>query len=156
MVCDNKIMMIFVAADHAGFQMKEDLKKYLADLGYEVKDMGAFELNPGDDYPDLMFPMAKAVAENLGENKGIAVCGSGQGEAMAANKVRGIRAAVVYDEYSARMSRQDNDANIMALGARTLDIETAKRLVRMWLETPFSGEERHIRRIKKIAEEEKT
>jgi len=104
----------------------------------------------------FLFPMAKAVAENLGENKGIAVCGSGQGEAMAANKVRGIRAAVVYDEYSARMSRQDNDANIMALGARTLDIETAKRLVRMWLETPFSGEERHIRRIKKIAEEEKT
>lgn len=145
---------VFIAADHAGFQMKEDLKKYLADLGYEIQDMGAFELNPADDYPDFILPAAGKVAENLGEGRGIVIGGSGQGEAIAANKIKGIRAAVVYDEYSARMSREHNDANIISLGARALNLETAKQLVRIWLETPFSGEERHKRRIKKITEVE--
>ena len=144
------IMKIFIGADHAGFQMKEDLKKYLEDLGYGVEDMGPNAFNPDDDYPDFVIPVAKNVADNPQEFCGIVMGGSGQGEAMCANKIRGARAAVVYDEYSARMSRQDNDANVMALGARVLDTETAKRLVKIWLETSFSNEERHVRRIEKI------
>lgn len=147
-------MKIFIGADHAGFQMKEDFKKYLSDLGYEIEDMGPEEYNPDDDYPDFIIPVAKAVAlrQAQGDHNtyGIVIGGSGQGEAMCANKVKGIRAAVVYDEYSARMSREHNDANVMALGARVLDTDTAKRLVKIWLETPFSGEERHVRRLRKI------
>lgn len=145
-------MKIFIGADHAGFQLKEGLKIYLQGLGYDVEDMGAKEFNPEDDYPDFILPAAKKVAESPAEYRGIVIGGSGQGEAICANKVRGIRAAVIYDEYSARMSRQHNDANMMALGARTMDAETAKRLVKIWLETPFSGEERHKRRLKKISE----
>lgn len=144
-------MKIFIAADHAGFEMKQELKRYLEDLGYELEDVGPFALDPTDDYPDYVIPLAKKVAQNPG-SRGIIVAGSGQGEIMCANKVRGIRAALLYDEYSARISRDHNDATVAALGARVLDIETAKRLVKLWLETPFSGEERHKRRLQKIAD----
>lgn len=144
-------MKIFLGADHAGFRLKEELEEYLVDFGYEVEDLGPQEFDPDDDYPDFVVPVAKAVAENVQENRGIVIGGSGQGEAICANKIKGIRAAVVYNEYSARMSREDNDTNVAALGARVLDVETAKKLVRIWLETPFSGQERHKRRIQKIA-----
>ncbi|GJQ58137.1 MAG: ribose 5-phosphate isomerase B [Candidatus Scalindua sp. AMX11] len=146
-------MKIYIGTDHAGFQLKEELKTYLVDLGCKVKDMGAYEFNEADDYPDFIFPVVKAVSEEIvnGEDsKGIVIGGSGQGEAIVANKVKGIRAAVVYDEYSAKMSRAHNDANIISLGNRTLDIDKAKELVKIWLETPFSNEERHKRRIEKI------
>ncbi len=143
-------MKIFIGADHAGFNLKEGLKKYILELGYEIEDFGAHSFDPDDDYPDFIIPAAKAVAENPSESRGIVIGGSGQGEAICANKTKGIRAAVVYDEYSARMSREHNDANVMALGARTMDFETAKKLVKIWLETPFSEEERHVRRIKRI------
>lgn len=143
-------MKIFIGADHAGFQLKEDLKRYLSGLGYEVEDMGAKEFDPDDDYPDFIFPTARAVAENPQEHRGIIIGGSGQGEVMCANKIKGIRAALVYDEYSARMSREHNDANIMSIGARVLDTDTVKKLAKTWLETPFSGEERHKRRLAKI------
>jgi len=143
------MVKIFLGGDHAGFEMKGQLKEYLVSLGYEVVDMGPYTYDAGDDYPDFVIPLAKAVAENPG-SCGIVIAGSGQGEIMCANKIKGIRAALVYDEYSARISREHNDANVMAMGARVLDIETAKRLVKIWLETPFSGEERHVRRIGKI------
>lgn len=148
-------MKLFIAADHAGFELKEELKKYLTDLGYEVEDKGPFAFDPQDDYTDFVFPAAKAVAEKPEERRGIIVGGSGQGEVIAANKVCGIRAVLVYNEEIARLSRDHNDANIICLGARFLDKESAKRLVTVWLETPFSEEERHKRRLKKISDFEK-
>lgn len=146
-------MKIYIGTDHAGFLLKEELKKYLEDSGCTVKDMGAYEFNEADDYPDFIFPVVKSVAEEILnglDSKGIVIGGSGQGEAIVANKVKGIRAAVVYDEYSAKMSRAHNDANIISLGNRTLSSEKAKELVKIWLETPFSNDERHKRRIEKI------
>ena len=146
-------MKIYIGTDHAGFELKEELKMFLESLGCEVEDKGAFEFNEADDYPDFIFPVVKAVAEDIVSDmvsRGIVIGGSGQGEAIVANKVKGIRAAVVYDEYSAKMSREHNDANIISLGNRTLSITKAKDLVKLWLETPFSNEERHKRRIEKI------
>ncbi len=146
-------MKIYIGTDHAGFELKEELKIFLEKLGCEVEDKGAYEFNEADDYPDFIFPVVKAVAEDIDndlDSRGIVIGGSGQGEAIVANKVRGIRAAVVYDEYSSEMSREHNDANIISLGTRTLTISKAKELVKLWLETPFSNEERHKRRIEKI------
>lgn len=149
-----KTMKIFVAGDHAGFEMKKELKKYLAGLGHEVEDFGPHNFDPQDDYPDFVIPLARAVALQQArgdhDTRGIVVAGSGQGEIMCANKIKGIRAALVHDEFSARMSREHNDANIMAMGARVIDTETAKKLVKIWLDTPFSQEERHKRRLEKI------
>ena len=133
-------------------ELKEEFKRFLDSLGCKVKDMGAYEFNEADDYPDFIWPVVKAVAEEIAkalDTRGIVIGGSGQGEAIVANKVRGIRAAVVYDEYSAKMSREHNDANIISLGNRTLDIDKAKELVKIWLETPFSNDERLKRRIEK-------
>ena len=146
-------MKIYIGTDHAGFELKEKLKMFLESLGCEVEDKGAYEFNESDDYPDFVYPVVKAVAEDRDrgqDSRGIVIGGSGQGEAIVANKVKGIRAAVVYDEYSAKMSREHNDANIISLGNRTLSIDKAKDLVKLWLETPFSNEERHKRRIEKI------
>ncbi|MBT3878815.1 MAG: ribose 5-phosphate isomerase B [Candidatus Scalindua sp.] len=146
-------MKIYIGTDHAGFELKEELKIFLENRGCDVEDKGAFEFNAADDYPDFIYPVVKAVAEDLVrdlDSRGIVIGGSGQGEAIVANKVKGIRAAVVYDEYSAKMSREHNDANILSLGTRTLSIGEAKDLVTLWLETPFSNEERHKRRIDKI------
>ena len=140
---------IYIGADHAGFKLKEELKKFLENLGYNVKDMGAYKYNKEDDYPDFIIPVAKAVAKNS-DSRGIVIGGSGQGEAMAANRIRGVRAALIYDKYSVKMSREHNDANIISWGARTLSSRKAKKLVKLWLETSFSNGERHIRRIKKI------
>ncbi len=146
-------MKIYIGTDHAGYELKEKLKIFLENLGCEVEDKGAHEFNESDDYPDFIYPVVKAVAEDIDrdlDSRGIVIGGSGQGEAIVANKVKGIRAAVVYDEYSAKMSRKHNDANIISLGNRTLGIHKAKNLVKLWLETPFSSEERHKRRIEKI------
>jgi ribose 5-phosphate isomerase B len=143
-------MKIFIGTDHAGFELKEELKKFLENSGYEVEDMGAYEFSATDDYPDFVFPVAKAVAEDTGNRRGIVIGGTGIGNGILANKVKGIRAGVVYDEYSAKMSREHNDANVMTLGARTLTVDKAKKLVKIWLNTPFSYQERHKRRIEKI------
>ncbi|MFQ5713980.1 MAG: ribose-5-phosphate isomerase [Candidatus Scalinduaceae bacterium] len=151
-------MKIYIGTDHAGFELKEELKKFLKGLGCEVEDKGAYEFNREDDYPDFILPVVKAVAEDIArdlDSRGIVIGGSGQGEAIVANKVKNIRAAVVYDEYSAKMSREHNDANIVSLGTRTLSADKAKKLVKLWLETPFSNEERHKRRIEKIKTIEK-
>jgi len=145
---------IFIGADHAGYNLKEELKKYLSYLDFAVEDMGSYRFKAQDDYPDFMFRVAEAISKNPKEYRGIVIGGSGQGEAMATNKVKGIRTAVVYDQYSAKMSREHNDANIMALGAKTMDFKKAKNLVKIWLQTPFSQEKRHQRRLRKIAKME--
>jgi ribose 5-phosphate isomerase B len=148
---------IYLGTDHAAFALKEELRKYLCRAGYKVVDMGAFDDSPSD-YPDFVIPAAEGVASSSGRAVAIVMGGSGIGECIAANKVRGVRAALVYDRYTARMSREHNNANVICLGARTAsgDPRRAKRLVRLWLETPFSGEARHKRRIKKISDHNKT
>jgi ribose 5-phosphate isomerase B len=143
-------MKIYIGADHAGFGLKGELIKFLETLNYEVEDMGAMEFDPQDDYPDFIFPVAKCVAKDPENTRGIVIGGSGQGEAIVANRIKGIRAALVYDEYSAKMSRSHNDANVISLGAKTLSDRKAKKLVKLWLKTSFSGDGRHIRRIEKI------
>jgi len=142
---------IFLGSDHAGFELKEEIKKYLLNLGFEVKDMGAHKLEPKDDYPDFIIPVAKKVAGNPA-NKGIIFGASGQGEAIAANKIKGVRAALYYggNMEIIRLSRTHNNANILSLGARFLAKKEAIEAVRLWLKNDFSNEARHIRRIKKI------
>ncbi|TSC56273.1 MAG: ribose 5-phosphate isomerase B [Parcubacteria group bacterium Greene0714_21] len=143
--------MIYLGADHAGFGLKEEIKKYLKEQRKEVEDLGVFELNADDDYPDFIAPVAKKVAENLEQNKGIVLGGSGQGEAIVANKVKGIRAAVYYGGplEIVELSRQHNNANILSLGARFLTADQAKEAALAFLETAFDGG-RHKRRIEKI------
>jgi len=144
-------MKIFIGTDHAGFGLKERLKALLSEDGHTVVDKGAFSLDERDDYPDFIFPVARAVAEDK-ESRGIVLGGSGQGEAMAANRISGVRAAVYYGGATdiVRLSREHNDANILSLGARFISEEEAYGAVRAFLDTPFSGDERHIRRIAKM------
>ena len=143
---------IVLATDHAGLKLKEEIKKHLMESGMEVEDMGAYSLDPKDDYPDFIIPAAKKVAND--QSKGIIFGASGQGEAIAANKVKGIRAALYYgkDIKIARLSRTHNNTNILSLGAKFLTKEEAIKAVNIWLETDFSSEPRHLRRIKKISD----
>ncbi len=141
-------MKVSLGADHAGFELKEKIRQQLADQGIEVADEGTNSVE-SVDYPDYARKVAEAVAGN-GSQRGILVCGSGIGMAMAANKVHGIRAAHVSSEQEARMSREHNDANVLALGARFLDDDTAWRIVQTFLSTQFEGG-RHQRRVEKIA-----
>lgn len=143
-------MKVYLGADHGGYQLKEDLKKYIEELEYQVEDLGARELNNEDDYPDFIFPVAEMVAKEK-ENKGIVIGRSGNGEAIAANKVKGIRSALCWNDETAKKARMHNDANVLSLGADYLDTGIAKKIVKTFLETPFSEEERHERRIKKIS-----
>ncbi len=155
-------MKIYFASDHAGFELKNALIAHVRTLGYDVEDLGAPAFNAEDDYPDYITPCAMRVAAEPGA-RGIIIGGSGQGEAMAANRVKGARAAVYYgpaarsqtDADDATLdiitsARAHNDANMLALGARFIDAEEAKRVAKQFLETVFSGEERHIRRISKF------
>lgn len=145
-------MKVYIGSDHAGFELKGKLISFLNSLGHEVIDKRAYEFNEGDDYPDFIKEVAYDVAEENGQSKGVIIGGSGQGEAMAANRIFGVRAAVLYryDEKIITLSREHNDANILSLGARFLSEDEAKKAVSLWLETPFSGEERHVRRIAKL------
>lgn len=145
-------MQIFIAADHAGFELKRELKEYLKTAGYAVNDEGFFELNPEDDYPDVVTIVAKQVGSNPEEYRGIVIGGSGEGEAMCANRIPGVRAAVLYSyqEDIIRLSRLHNNANVLSLGARFISVDDAKRAVQLWLSTDFSHEERHERRILKL------
>jgi ribose 5-phosphate isomerase B len=142
---------IVLGTDHAGFELKEEIKKFLIDEGYEVDDIGTHKLDPDDDFPDFIVPAAKKVAVNNG--RGIILGGSGQGEAIAANKINGIRAALYYgkDLDIVKLSRTHNDSNILSLGARFLTKDEAIKAVKIWLETDFNKEERHVRRLKKIS-----
>ncbi len=142
-----KIKVIF-GADHAGFAVKEKLKEFLKKKGVIVKDVSQNKIN-GDDYPLHAFVVAEHVAKSR-DAKGILVCNTGTGMVIAANKVKGIRAAEAYDLYSAKMSRLDNDANVLGLRSNGISFDKLKRIVEVWLKTPFSGKARHMRRIQKI------
>ena len=145
--------MIYLGADHAGFNLKENIKKFLKEIGEKFEDLGDKEFDPTDDYPDYSYPVAKKVAET-GE-RGILFCGNAQGVCIVANKVNNIRAAVGSDEFVAKTSRTDDNSNILCLPGRVLTAEQAKKIVKTWLETEFSGAERHLRRLKKIEKIEK-
>lgn len=145
-------MKIFLASDHAGFEMKNHLVEFLNGHGYTAIDKGAFSLDENDDYPDYVNLVAEEILKDPNGAKGIILGGSGQGEAMAVNRLLGIRATVYYggSEEIIKLSREHNNANILSLGARFITNDLAERVVRLWLETDFSGEERHIRRLEKI------
>ena len=144
-------MKVYIGTDHAGYELKEKLKIYLGELGHEVSDMGAFEYEKDDDYPDFIRPVAQAVADDT-QSMGIVLGGSGEGEQMAANRVVGARAAEYYggNLEIVKLAREHNNANILSIGARFVKEEEAKAAVKLFLATPFSEDERHIRRIEKI------
>jgi len=145
---------IAIGSDHAGYALKERLALELRRLGHDVVDCGTSSSEPAVDYPDYCFPVAELVAEGRAE-RGIVLGGSGIGEAIAANKVSGIRAAVVTSDETARLTRLHNDSNVLAMGGRTNPIEDAVRWLHLWLETPFEGG-RHVARLRKIADYEAT
>lgn len=174
--------MIYLASDHRGFELKNKTKEWLKEWGYEYEDMGPFEYNKDDDYPDFIRKAAEAVSNDPERSRGIILGGSGQGEAMVANRYKGVRAAVFYgppfqlkrmswrkwllfgtggagvmqiEEFKIfieliKLSREHNNANILSLGASFLDARVVKKIIKLWLETPFPGDERHKRRIEKI------
>ncbi|HVU06173.1 MAG TPA: RpiB/LacA/LacB family sugar-phosphate isomerase [Candidatus Paceibacterota bacterium] len=145
-------MKIFLASDHAGFELKRYLAERLSIAGHEVRDLGASKFEPGDDYPDFISLVAKEISRHPSDAKGIVIGGSGQGEAICANKFYGVRAAVYYGGNMdiVKLSREHNDANVLSLGARFVSAPDALNAVTLWLETPFSGDERHKRRIQKL------
>ena len=142
-------MKIGIAGDHAGFELKKFVASLLKDLQHEVKDYGAFEYNKDDDYPDFIIPLAKAVASGEVE-RGIAVCGSGVGASIVANKVAGVRAALINDNFSAHQGVEDDDMNVLCLGGRLIGTMVAKEIVEAFLNATFSNEERHKRRLSKM------
>jgi len=146
-------MKVAIGADHAGFDLKEMLADHLQSRGVETEDVGAHEQVPTDDFPDYAKPVAEAVASGT-VDRGILVCATGIGMSMAANKVRGVRAVLCTSEVMARMSREHNDANVLALGSRLIEPECARSIVDTWLDTEFTGEPRHIRRIRKLESQE--
>jgi ribose 5-phosphate isomerase B len=141
---------IGIAADHGGFELKEELAGMLRESGYEVIDFGNTLLKQEDDYPDYVIPLARAVA-NGGVDRGIAVCGSGVGACVAANKVKGCRACLISDTFSARQGVEDDNMNLICLGGRVIGYSLAGELVKTFLEARFSGLERHLRRVGKVA-----
>jgi RpiB/LacA/LacB family sugar-phosphate isomerase len=147
-------MKISIASDHAGYDLKERLKEFLKQEGHEVIDTGPANYDPGDDYPVFTAPAAEMVAKRE-VDRGIVVCDSGIGVDIVANKIPGVRSALVHDEELAKLTRQHNDTNVLALASMFVDEEKAKRIAKNWLETPFSGAERHARRIHEIEEIEK-
>ena len=143
-------MNIHLASDHAGLELKNAIKNYLKGKGHDVSDHGAHEYDAQDDYPDFIFPCARAVAADP-ESRGIILGGSGQGEAMAANRIKGVRAAVYYGSVReiSQLSREHNNANILSLGARFISEDEIYNVIEIWLEETFSGG-RHQRRIEKL------
>ncbi len=141
---------LYIGADHAGFALKKAVIAHCEGKGIAIVDCGAFLLDKNDDYPPFCFAVATRVAHHPG-SKGIVIGGSGLGEAIAANKVRGIRAAVVYDAFTATKSREHNDANVIALRGRGVSVKTSLRLLDLWLATEFSGDARHKRRLMMVA-----
>ena len=143
-------MRIGIATDHGGFELKEKLAVRLRDAGHEVEDFGAHELVQDDDYPDFVVPLARAVAAGK-EDRGVAVCGSGVGASVCANKIKGARAALIEDHFSAKQGVEDDHMNILCLGGRTLALEAAWDLVQAFLAAEFSQAPRHLRRLRKVA-----
>jgi ribose 5-phosphate isomerase B len=143
-------MRVGIAADHGGFELKSDLISRLCTAGHEVVDFGAHQLSDGDDYPDFVTPLAQAVAAGNVE-RGVAICGSGVGASVCANKVRGVRAALIHDHFSAKQGVEDDHMNILCLGGRTEGPAVAADLVQTFLAAQFSQAERHLRRMAKVA-----
>ena len=143
-------MKIHLATDHAGLDLKNSIREYLINQGYDVKDHGAYEYDALDDYPDFIIPCAKAVSKDR-KSRGIIFGGSGQGEAMAANRIKGVRAAVFYNgpDEIIRLSRQHNNANILSIGARFMMESEIQSAIEIWLKEPFEGG-RHVKRIEKL------
>ncbi len=141
-------MKVAIGADHGGFELKEKIKKFLIDSGFEVTDFGT-DSPESIDYPDIAYPLAKAISEGK-YDRGILICGTGIGMSLVANKVKGVRAALCSDVYSAKYSVLHNNANVLALGGRVLGEELAKEIVSVWLSQRFSEGERHVRRVGKI------
>ena len=151
-------MKIHVATDHAGLEFKNTLTGHLSEAGHEVVDHGAYDYDPQDDYPEFIISAAEAVVSDQAagvETLGVVFGGSGNGEQIAANKVRGIRAALVWNESTAKLARQHNNANVISIGARQHDESEVLSLIDMFINEPFSGDERHVRRISQIAGYEK-
>lgn len=147
--------MIYLGADHGGFELKEKVKKWLEEWNYRYRDMGNEKNEENDDYPQFAFRVAEHVAEDDEKNKGILICRSAVGMVIAANKVNGVRAAAVYDEKMAVKSREHNNSNVIALSGDNLSEDEAKKILKIWLETPFSSEDRHQRRVEQIKEFER-
>jgi ribose 5-phosphate isomerase B len=143
-------MKVGIATDHGGFDLKEELMSRLRAAGHAVTDFGAQTLNPGDDYPDFVVPLADAVVAGKVE-RGVAICGSGVGAAVCANKVKGVRAGLVHDHFSAIQGVEDDHMNILCMGGRTVGPEVAWDLVQAYLAAEYSSAERHLRRLGKIA-----
>lgn len=143
-------MKVLVGGDHGGFEMKNELVSWLSDEGYEVVDMGPEEYDAGDDYPDIVVPLAKEVADDS-NSRGVVICRNGVGVSIAVNKVKGIRGSVGFSTRHVETAREHDDLNVLALPADYVSIDEAKELVRTFLETSFSGDERHVRRLGKVA-----
>jgi len=143
---------VYLGADHGGFAAKEEIKKQLLEQKYEVEDMGAHTLVKSDDYPPYAAAVAKKVSENPKENRGIVLCRSGIGVDIVANKFKGVRSGLVFTEEMAQKAREHDDTNVLAIAADYLSRDRIINIVKIWLETPFSGEERHTRRLKQIEE----
>jgi ribose 5-phosphate isomerase B len=143
-------MRIGVASDHGGFELKQELAAALKTDGHEIVDFGANALNSGDDYPDFVIPLSQAVAAGK-LDRGIAVCGSGVGASIAANKVPGVRAGLIHDHFSAHQGVEDDNMNVLCLGGRIVGSSLALELVRAFLAAQFTGAERHVRRLNKVA-----
>ena len=148
-------MRVLIGSDHAGFELKQHLAEWLAAHGHEAVDHGAFEYDAEDDYPPFCLQAATGVVGDEG-SLGIVIGGSGNGEQIAANKVPGVRAALAWNDDTAKLAREHNDANVVSLGARMLSTDAAVRLVEIFLGTPYSGAERHARRIEILSEYEQT
>lgn len=144
-------MVIYIGADHKGFQLKGYLKQTLQNLGYEVADVGDLQLDETDNYPEFAAAVAKKVSEGHETTRGVLICGSGVGVSVVANKFPNVRASLVASPDQAFDSRNDDDANILCLGANYLNPESAKKILITWFQTPFSGEERFINRLKQTA-----
>ncbi len=142
--------MIYIGADHRGYSLKETLKVYLKELNYVWEDLGAKELIADDDYPDYTLAVAQKIAEDPENNRGILICGSGVGVDITANKIKDIRSALCFDVKQAQASRNDDNANVLSLPADFISEDLAREIIKIWLETPFSGSEHYVRRIEKI------
>jgi len=140
-----------IAADHGGFELKEQLIGKLREDGHEVVDFGDLQPNPDDDYPDFVLPLARAVARG-DVDRGVAICGSGVGACVAANKVPGVRACLIHDNFSAHQGVEDDNLNMICLGGRVVGLSLAWELVQTFLAARFTGAERHLRRLSKVAE----
>ncbi|MFB9326925.1 ribose 5-phosphate isomerase B [Paenibacillus aurantiacus] len=141
-------MKIAIGADHAGYRLKDEIVPFLQSLGHEIEDLGC-DCNQSVDYPDYAVPVAERVAQGKAD-RGILICGTGIGMSIAANKVPDIRCALVHDMFSAKATREHNDTNVLALGERVVGPGLAQEIVRIWIETPFSGGERHVGRLNKV------